>query len=184
MAHSGYPHTLNGNLLLAAPLMRDPNFSRSVLFLASHSKKEGAFGYILNRPLDKIVGDLLPDKKLGPVKDVPVYMGGPVATDKLSFASLHWNRKRKSMSCKTHLSVEDAVYEIGIGHHVLGFVGYSGWSSGQLERELEERSWIIAQPDKGMLDECEPTELWTEILNEMGPHYGLLAGMPEEPELN
>ena len=52
MAHSGYAHSLNGNLLLAAPLMRDPNFSRSVLYLASHSRKTGAFGYILNRPLN------------------------------------------------------------------------------------------------------------------------------------
>jgi putative transcriptional regulator len=184
MSHSSSSPQLQGTLLLAAPLMRDPNFSRSVLYLAAHSKREGAFGYILNRPLDKVVGDLLNDAHLGPMKQVPVYIGGPVATDKLSFASLHWNAKRSSLNCKTHLSVEDAAHELALGHQVRGFVGYSGWTGGQLERELKQRSWIVAQPEEGMLDDFEPEDLWGEILTEMGPQYELLAGMPEQPELN
>ena len=175
---------LQGALLLAAPLLKDPNFSRSVLYLAAHSKKEGAFGYILNRPLDKVVSDLLDDKTLGALGRVPVYLGGPVATDKLSFASLEWNENRHSMTCKTHLSMEDATYELNLGNEVRGFVGYSGWSSGQLERELKHRSWIIASPDKLVVEAEEPSSLWSDLLVEMGPRFELLARMPEQPELN
>ena len=180
----GSVRPLQGTLLLAAPIMRDPNFARSVLFLAAHSKEEGAFGYILNRPLDKVVADLLDDQALGALGQVQVYLGGPVATDKLSFASLQWSEKRLSMTCKTHLSMEDAIHELELGHEVRGFVGYSGWSSGQLERELKHRSWIVAQPEKRVLQMEEPTSLWTDILMSMGPRFQLLAKMPEQPELN
>lgn len=177
-------HPLQGALLLAAPLLKDPNFSRSVLYLAAHSKKEGAFGYILNRPLDKVVSDLLSGEKLGTLGKVPVYLGGPVATDKLSFASLEWNESRQTMVCKTHLSMEDAQFEINLGNDVRGFVGYAGWGSGQLEKELKLRSWIVAAPEKKVMDPEEPTSLWTDILMEMGPRFQLLAGTPENPELN
>lgn len=177
-------HPLQGTLLLAAPMLRDPNFSRSVLYLAAHSKKEGAFGYILNRPLDKVVSDLLSSENLGALADVPVYLGGPVATDKLSFASLEWNDNRQSMTCKTHLSMEDAQFEVELGNDVRGFVGYAGWTSGQLERELKLRSWIVAAPEKKVIDPEEPTTLWTDILMEMGPRFQILAGTPESPELN
>jgi putative transcriptional regulator len=167
MSHksSGPIQPIQGAVLLAAPLLRDPHFARSVLYLASHSRKEGAFGYILNRPLDKVVGDLLTGQSLGRLAEVPVFLGGPVATDKLSFASLEWNEKHHSMNCKTHLSMEDAQFEIELGNDVRGFVGYSGWSSGQLERELKGRSWIVATPEKRILGDADPMLLWTNLLN-------------------
>ena len=181
---TGPIHPLQGALLLAAPVLRDPHFARSVLYLASHSKKEGAFGYILNRPLDKVVGDLLTGQSLGKLADVPVFLGGPVSTDKLSFASLEWNENRHSMNCKTHLSMEDAQFEVELGNDVRGFVGYAGWSSGQLERELKGRSWIVAAPEKIIIDAPEPALLWSNLLMEMGPRFQLLAGTPENPEFN
>ncbi|MCX6858289.1 MAG: YqgE/AlgH family protein, partial [Verrucomicrobia bacterium] len=98
-----------GSLLLAAPSMRDPNFSRTVIFMAAYSAEDGAFGYVLNRPLEQCVSDLLPDELLGGLADVPIFVGGPVATDKLAFASLHWNRQKSTLRCRTHLSVSDAL---------------------------------------------------------------------------
>ena len=59
------PESLSGSLLLAAPSLRDPNFFHTVLLLAAHNMEDGAFGYILNRPLDKQVSDLLEDRDLG-----------------------------------------------------------------------------------------------------------------------
>lgn len=176
--------TLSGRLLLAAPSMRDPNFKRTVIFMAAHTSEEGAFGYILNRPLEQNVGDLLPDQDLGALGRVPVYIGGPVSTDKLAFASLHWNRKMSTLRCQTHLSVADALHEISLGHEVRGFVGYAGWSGGQLEGELKKRSWITAPARKVILTEEQPTHLWTAILEEMGPLYTLMAHAPENVSLN
>ena len=178
------PVSLRGTLLLAAPLMRDPNFSRAVLYLAAHSNKDGAFGYILNRPLDKMVSDLLPAGEMRALAKVPVFLGGPVSTDKLSFAAMEWDNKHNTLACKTHLAVEDAEFELGLGHDVRAFVGYSGWSEGQLEKELRHRSWIVSTPQALVVTADDPNSLWSDILIDMGPRYELMARMPEHPELN
>lgn len=182
--HSDSSGSYTGSLLLAVPSMRDPNFKRTVIFMAAHNEKEGAFGYVLNRPLDQRVADLLPDQNLGTLGQVPVFIGGPVATDKLAFASLHWNRKHGTLRCQTHLSVADAIHELNMGHDVRGFVGYSGWSGGQLEGEIKRRSWITTQARKSILTVSEPERLWSAVLTEMGPLYQLMANTPEKVELN
>ncbi len=181
--HESSP-SLSGNLLLASPAMRDPNFARSVVFMAAHNTKDGAFGYILNRPLEQRVADLLPDQDLGALGDVPVFVGGPVATDKLSFAALHWNKRRRTLRCQTHLSVADALHALSMGHEVRGFVGYSGWSGGQLESELELRSWITTTAKPLVLTLDQPTQMWGAILEDMGPVYKVMAGIPEDVGLN
>lgn len=165
-------------------MLRDPHFARSVLYLAAHTGHDGAFGYILNRPLEKCVSDLIQTKDMSGLSKVPVYLGGPVATDKLSFASLEWNNKRNTLKCKTHLAVEDAKYELGLGHDVRAFVGYSGWSEGQLEKELKHRSWIVTEPQAVIVTAEDVSSLWADILIDMGPKYELIAKMPDRPEMN
>lgn len=185
MSHDLSSHSyLSGQLLLAVPSLRDSYFSRSVVFLAAHTEDDGTFGYILNRPLKQRVGDLMPDQELGPLGELPVFMGGPVGADKLAFASLRWSRARKALQVSTHLSVNDALHELSMGRQVRGFVGYSGWESGQLERELERRSWITAEPNQPLILTAEATDLWSELLRSMGPAFGLLANVPEDVSLN
>jgi len=173
-----------GSLLLAAPSMRDPNFSRTVIFMAAHTPEDGAFGYILNRPLEQSVAELLPDQNLGSLGNLPVFMGGPVDSDKLAFTSLHWNRRKNTLRCQTHLSVTDAQHELSLGHDVRGFVGYSGWSEGQLEEEVKHRSWIITPAQKTILTAEPQAALWSSVLEQMGPVYQLLAHAPLKVELN
>lgn len=175
---------LIGNLLLAVPSMRDPNFKRTVIFLAAHNPEDGAFGYVLNRPLDQCVADLLPDQSLGALGDVPVYIGGPVATDKLAFASLHWNGKQSTLRCQTHLSVADAMHELSMGHEVRGFVGYSGWTSGQIEGEIQKKSWIVTPANEVILTASPAKSLWSAVLDEMGPVFKIMSNIPERVELN
>lgn len=178
------PHEYTGQLLLAVPSMRDPHFARAVIYLAAHSSEEGAFGYILNRPLKQRVADLMPDAELGPLGNAPVYMGGPVSADKLAFASLRWSRAKQQLKIQTHLSVDDALHEMSLGREVRGFVGYSGWGEGQLEKEIELRSWIATTPGKHVLTTPQPDALWREVLVRMGPLFGLIAGVPDQVELN
>ena len=177
---SASPSPLSGSLLLAAPRLKDPNFSRSVIFLAAHNLDDGAFGYILNRPLEKRVTDLLPDQDLGDLGQVPVYLGGPVSTDKLAFAALRWSGGRRGLKCQTHLSVQDAIQELRRGHEVRGFVGYSGWTSGQIESELKRSSWIVSPPKKTILTSASPSKLWGDLLTELGPVYKLMARIPDD----
>lgn len=176
--------SLSGNLLLASPTLRDPSFARSVVLMTVHNAQDGALGYILNRPLEQRVADLLPDQDLGALGEVPVFMGGPVATDKLAFAALHWNKRRRTLRCQTHLSVADALHALNLGRDVRGFVGYSGWSSGQLEHELKRHSWITTSARPLVLTVETPGQMWGAILEDMGPVYKVMAGTPEEVGLN
>ena len=70
--------SLAGSLLIAHPNLLDPNFRRTVLFISANDPQEGSFGLVLNRPAEKTVADLLPDRDLGVLGKVPVFIGGPI----------------------------------------------------------------------------------------------------------
>src|SRR5258708_38925286 len=80
--------TLAGQLLLAHPGLRDSNFKRTVILLSTHSA-EGAMGVVLNRPLDKQLGELNAEFALGPLAGVPLYYGGPVEPGQLIIVTWH-----------------------------------------------------------------------------------------------
>src|SRR5947208_5943434 len=84
--------SLAGSLLVAHPNMLDPNFRRTVLFISAHDPADGALGIILNRPLDKQVGDLVTEEAPAALAEVPVYLGGPVGSNQLMFAALEWEK--------------------------------------------------------------------------------------------
>ena len=70
------------------------------------------------------------------------------------------------------------------GEIVRAFVGYSGWGGGQLENEIQQRSWITCQPDDSILRSDNSEQLWTDLLRGMGPWFHLLSRMPDDPGLN
>lgn len=174
--------SLGGTLLIAAPSLRDPNFFRTVLLLTEHSETEGAHGYVLNRPLGRTVGEVLTDPEFEDLAATPIFLGGPVSTGHLAFASLRWNEGR--LEFESHLSAEAARHRRAEGFELRAFVGYSGWSGGQLESELGQDAWIPRTPDRRVLGTTPSERLWGELLESMGPRYRLIARMPEDPSLN
>ena len=178
------PVNLKGSLILADPSLRDPNFAKTVLLLTDHETEQGAHGYVLNRPMGKRVGELLPSAQFQNLAGVPVFVGGPVSPERLTFAVLEWCAEEKRLVYTTHLSVEDAQALQGEGGHVRAFVGYSGWAEGQLENELKQRAWITSKPAPEVADVARVENLWGDLLRGIGPLYGLMANMPEDPSLN
>ncbi|MFT4548091.1 MAG: putative transcriptional regulator [Verrucomicrobiales bacterium] len=176
---------LTGSLLIADPSLRDPGFGRSVVLVSQHKATEGATGFILNKPLGKSVSDLVTLDEFDALAEVPVYLGGPVSTEQLTFASMTWRQEECTLDYETHLSSEDAAHRMAEGFSIRAFVGYSGWSEGQLESEIQGRSWIIKKPDEPIADVglCQE-ELWGEQLRSMGPYYQMLADSPDNPSLN
>lgn len=175
---------LKGSLILADPSLRDPNFCRKVLILTEHSHAVGAHGYVLNRPLGKKVGDVLPSEDFPLVATVPIFIGGPVAQEQLTFAALGWDSEAKKVTMETHLSTSTASERLKEGAVVRAFVGYAGWAGGQLEAELQQRAWITCKSSRSVLRKRRLDALWAEILRKMGPYYSLLAATPEDPSLN
>ena len=176
---------LTGSLLIADPSLRDPGFGRSVVLLAQHDAEEGASGFIINKPIGKTVADLVTLLEHDGLAEVPVYLGGPVSTEQLTFASMTWRDDSETLDYETRLTPDDALHRLEEGFSIRAFVGYSGWSEGQLESELQERSWIIKNPDETVaeVDACDE-KLWGEQLRSMGPYYQMLADSPDDPSLN
>ena len=177
--------SLAGSLLIAHPNLLDPNFRKSVLFISANDAQEGSFGLALNRPAGRTVGEILPDKDLGALARVPVFLGGPVATDQLVFASFRWHAETERLECQHHLVLEEAVEALHDEALVVrAFVGYAGWSKGQLEAELAQRSWLVGKAPREVLDLERCPTLWREILSTYGPWFQLLAEAPDDPGVN
>jgi putative transcriptional regulator len=177
--------TLAGSLLIAHPSLRDPNFCRTVLFLSTNDADDGSFGLTLNRPAGRTVADLLPNRDLGALACVPVFIGGPVATDQLIFASFQWRPEAERMECRHHLVIDEAEKALADqAATVRAFVGYAGWSKGQLEGELAQRSWLVQKPERHVLELERCPTLWREITSTFGPWFRLVAEAPDEPGKN
>jgi putative transcriptional regulator len=163
----------------------DPNFRRTILYIASHDPDDGAFGLILNRLADKRVADLVDEPGLGALANIPVFYGGPVGNDRLTFASFQWRTESQTLECHVNLDLDEArrlALEPGIV--LRGFVGYAGWSAGQLENELEQKAWVVQTPDRDLLDSDSCKGLWFSIMQDYGPWFRLLATAPDDPSLN
>ncbi len=177
--------SLAGSLLIAHPSLLDPNFRRSVLFLSTNDPQEGSFGLTLNRPAGRTVAELLPDQALGTLGQVPVFIGGPVSTDELIFASFRWNDQSQRMECRHHLLIEDAKKAaLDEWTVVRAFIGYAGWSKGQLEGELAQRAWIVQKPEPAVLELEKCPTLWRELTSGFGPWFRLVAEAPEDLSRN
>jgi putative transcriptional regulator len=176
--------TLEGSLILAAPNLQEPTFRHSVLLLTEHGPEHGALGYILNRPLGKSVGDLLPDAEFKELADIPVYIGGPVSTEHLTFSSLGWSEEEEKLQYTTHLSARQAIRHIKEGFSIRAFVGYSGWAKGQLENELLQKAWITHKPEKQVVETEDLGTLWNRMLREISPWHSIMANEPDDPWLN
>ncbi|MEO0415344.1 MAG: YqgE/AlgH family protein [Verrucomicrobiota bacterium] len=176
--------SLKGQLLLADPKLREPTFCQSVLLLTEHSDEHGALGFILNRPFGKSVGEFLPDLEFEELKDAPVFMGGPVSTEHLTFAALGWSEMESKLQFATHLSGNEAMMYQMEGFEIRAYVGYSGWSEGQLESELEQKTWIIHEAEKIVIDAKRAEQLWRDILREISPWYRIVADEPDDTSMN
>jgi len=168
-------------ILVAAPTLRDPNFRRTVLYLARHAPGEGALGYVLNRPLESVVEIAAAS---GPVS-ADLYFGGPVGTESLTLASLQWRPQSSLIAFSTFAGEADKL-EIGAEWEtgLRAFAGYAGWSVGQLEGEISEKAWIVLPPEPEIIDGPRDESLWYGIMRRGGPLLRLMAEAPDDPSLN
>jgi putative transcriptional regulator len=175
---------LSGKLLLASPVLRDGIFDHSVIYLAHHSQEDGAVGVILNHPTGREVAQFLPQPDFEPLARIPVHVGGPVARDQLTFATF---RRGDSGKLDFHLRVSaaDAIAHAHTpGTIVRAYIGYSGWSAGQLEGELEGNTWITLAPGLDLPGLSHDRDLWHRLMSSVSPFHRLMADAPRDAGLN
>ncbi len=178
-----------GHLLIAEPsILGDVSFNRSVILLAEHND-EGSIGFILNKPLNYTINDLLPEIDAS----FKIYNGGPVEQDNLYFIHNIPEIIPNSIEISNGIywggDFETTKYLINTGkiskNNIRFFLGYSGWSVNQLELELHENAWIITENTlKNKLLSKSSNQFWKEKIIEQGGEYILFSNAPENPTLN
>ena len=178
-----------GQILIAEPsILGDVSFNRSVILLAEHNE-EGSVGFILNKPLEYTISDLLPEIEAS----FKIYNGGPVEQDNLYFIhtipnlitnsieisnGIYWGgdfELTKSLINERKINKED----------IRVFLGYTGWEFNQLVAELHDNSWIVANNNynKEILSKSSK-KFWKEKITELGGDYLIWSNAPENPNLN
>ena len=179
--------SLRAQLLVASPQLMDPNFARTVVLITEHND-EGAMGIVLNRPATTTVADAAPELEnlVDPGDDV--FVGGPVQPSSVIVLA-EWETPEE-----VTVPVFDSIGFVGADAdpeelirtvtRARVFAGFAGWSSGQLETELERDDWILEPALPEDVFTRSPEGLWSEVLDRKGGEYALVARMPLDPSLN
>lgn len=178
-----------GNLLIAEPTSEyDQPFNRSIVLLAEYNS-EGTVGFIINKPLNYSINDLIPTINA----EFSVFYGGPVSPENIYF--IHNVPEIISDGIEISKGIywggnfEDLITEINIGNitkdNIRFFLGYSGWEMNQLEEEISSKYWFVVENKykKNILGK-EATDFWKEKIKEMGGDYLIWANAPENPFWN
>jgi putative transcriptional regulator len=180
-----------GALLVARPHLLDPNFTRTVVLLCDHDDEQGSFGFVLNRRSENGLAEVLRGEHDFRGRTDPVYVGGPVGLD--SLAIVH---REPGLEGAVEVlpgvflggrpaDLGEALREHGTPEARVRFlVGYSGWGKGQLAREMEEDTWVVAPGSAGWVFDPDPDTLWRRVLRSLGGPYAVMANVPADPEMN
>ncbi len=177
-----------GRILVSEPYLPDPNFERTVILMTEHNQ-EGSIGFILNKPADNLVGDLMED--LRKYKG-PLFIGGPVQQD-----TLHILHRKGDIENSVKIAegvywggnFEDIVIKLEtnqlLSSDIKFFLGYSGWSPGQLDEELNVDSWIVTENvNEEFVFETTYDQMWRKALKDLGGRYSVFSNYPTDPRMN
>lgn len=178
-----------GRLLLAEPMLGDPNFDRTVVLMIEHGA-EGALGLVLNRPTDLPVEEALPTWRHLVSDPAVLHVGGPVEERSgWCLARLAMGRDRPGFVpvlgqlglLDLELDPDELAADVTAARV---YAGYSGWGPGQLDEELLEDAWIVVDADELDPFVADGAELWQRILARQGGHLARLSRFPSDPSLN
>ena len=155
--------------------MNDSLFKKTVIFICEHDK-HGAMGLIINKKINKkdiSFSNQENDKELIKVlNENNIFIGGPVLTDRILF--LHTIKKinesisiNKEVSVSSDIDTLKSIVNTSNQQYKL-FLGHSGWSEGQLEREIENGDWLIQKSFNSLIFEKKTNRIWDKATNSLG----------------
>ena len=165
-------------LLLSMPQMLDQNFARTVVLLCQHND-HGAFGLVMNRPLvtsGRVTVNL--DPPVSTDRELEVWIGGPVEPER-SWILIGHDVEGEGDDVQgmrivegLHLSTSPDLLRRLLAPipppDTRLIVGYSGWSPGQLEAELEASAWLIGEVDRDLIFNTPPEAMWETAIRRLG----------------
>jgi putative transcriptional regulator len=184
-----------GRLLVATPLLADPNFKRAVVLIVEHEVTEGTLGIVLNRPSTVGLGQVLEQWTDLATDPSVVFRGGPVSPNSALALALvpgkdepvGW-RALDGAPSLARLGLLDldtpprllatAIQSLRV------YAGYAGWSPGQLEAEIDEGAWYVLGAEPGDVFASDPARVWRNVLRRQEGDLAFLATYPDDPGLN
>lgn len=177
-----------GILLIADPFLKDPNFLRTVVLLCEHNA-DGSFGFVINRMYENTLDELVPELE---GYKLPVYYGGPVQLNTIHLLhqvpdkvpggqeilkGLYWGGDFDFVVDMIRNGDPDV-------EKIRFYLGYSGWSEGQLEEEMTEKTWLTVNASSKMVFHRDHNEIWKDSLKLLGGDYEMMINFPIDPQLN
>lgn len=179
-----YASTLANQFLIAMPGLRDPNFSRTVTYVCEHTD-QGAMGIVINRPLEIHLGEMLEQLDIEirdlRVLDTPIYLGGPVQTDRGFVLHSEGETYDSTLNIAPNISVttsRDVLEAIAAGQGPawrLIALGYAGWGGGQLEQEMGTNAWLSGPADGDILFRLPAGRRWLAAASLIGVDLNLMS---------
>lgn len=176
-----------GRMLIATRQVGGPFFTQSVVLLLDHDERAGAVGLILNRRSTHALEEIVPNLGDAKLAKSPIHLGGPVSPETIQVA---WRTDDTPVGARrvlgdVHTSARAKVLETLVAENppadsIRAYVGYAGWSPGQLESEIARGDWIVMRGDPKFVFHAEPEKLWPRLF---AAHGGLQASAEPEPLL-
>ncbi len=177
-----------GKILIAKPYLQDNYFKRTVIYTVEHNNS-GSLGFILNKPHNLSLKDIFPHLKNG---NFPLFEGGPVSNNQLFYTHTIGQNLSDSIEILNGVYWGGNFFELTEmiekgqinSNQIRFYIGYSGWSEGQLEAELMNDMWFNESSNYTDLINCPFDELWGNSLNKINPGYKAFSDFSFDPSLN
>ncbi|PHR60616.1 MAG: hypothetical protein COA47_07395 [Robiginitomaculum sp.] len=179
MTSDGNNGFLKGKILIAAPAMGDPRFSRTVLYMCGHDQFQ-AMGLVINQPMHALhFGILMQQLKLDQdnpnIPQMPVLSGGPVEPERgFVLHSLDYNVPEETLKITPNIGFSAsteillAIASPNPPAQALLALGLSSWGPGQIEQELQENAWLICEPDEDLIFDQDYASKWDRAMHKIG----------------
>ncbi len=177
-----------GRILIAEPFLQGPYFARSIILLTEHGT-EGSVGFVINKSTD-----VYPDEVIEDLFNFrgELFIGGPVSSNTLHFLHTLGDLVPGSIQITPTISwggdfekIKQLINEGKADNKAVRFfAGYSGWSPGQLESEIAEKSWIVTSLDDYQIMRSDASSIWQESLESLGDVYKTWSNFPSNPAFN
>ncbi|MBM3684062.1 MAG: hypothetical protein FJW83_05910 [Actinobacteria bacterium] len=185
-----------GRLLVATPVIDDPNFERTVVLLFEHDDAIGSAGVVLNRPTDVPVIDAIDGWGDSAAAPGVVFVGGPVA-DTAAIGVARRARTTGEVAPWVRGAMQDLFDDLVVVDLAVDaapvlpaldelriWTGYAGWGPGQLRGELEAGAWWVVDADPADVFCRDPAGLWRAVLTRQGGRFRMWAHAPDDPQVN
>lgn len=177
-----------GNILIAEPFLSEVYFKKSLLLVVEYNA-EGAIGFVMNKPVALKIQEIIEGF---PEFDADISIGGPVQTNTIHFVHTLGNLIPDSVHLKDNLYwggrfdvLQDLISKkIVKRSQVKFFMGYSGWSTQQLEEEISQNSWLVCSLKENEIMKQLNQSSWETTLLSLGSRYRLWTNAPSNPNLN